>query len=230
MSVVWDMDHNDCFENFVVDSSNQFAYAASLAVAAEHGQAYNPFMIYGDAALGKSHLLNAIRLKIMSQHPALKILYVSAEVFKNDLITAIRFEETSAFRDKYTDIDCLLMDDIQLIAGQERTQEIFLLIFKSLYGMGKQIVITCDQFPDNIPNLVVKRLFRQLEGSLIADIDQPRDIETKRAIVERMAHKLGLKFTIDPIEYPALETFKMKDIHDQLLFCSLLGKNTESRI
>ena len=225
-----DMDHNDCFENFLVDSSNQFAYAASLAVAAEHGQAWNPFIIYGDAALGKSHLLNAIRLKIVSQHPTINILYVSAEVFKNDLITAIRFDKTRAFRDKYTNIDGLLMDDIQLIAGQERMQEEFFHIFKSLYCMGKQVVITCDQFPEDIPNLEGKRLFRKLERSLIADIDQPHDIETKKAIVERMAHKLGLKLTIDSNEYPTLETFKMKDIQDQLLFYSLFGKNTESRI
>lgn len=176
------------FENFVVGASNQFANAACLAVANLPAKNYNPLFIYGGVGLGKTHLLHAIGNHIFS-HRVLpdvkKICYTSAEEFTNEMINSIRFEKMEEFRNKYRRMDILLIDDIQFIAGKERTQAEFFHTFNSLYEARKQIVVTSDKFPKDIPNFE-ERLRSRFEWGLIADI-QPPDIETKVAILRKKA-------------------------------------------
>lgn len=178
---------NYCFERFVVGTSNQFAHAASVSVAEQPAKNYNPLFIYGGVGLGKTHLLNAIGLHSLSLYPDMNVLYVSAEEFMNELINSIRYDKMQKFREKYRNIWCLLMDDIQFIAGKERTQEEFFHTFNTLHDSGKQIVVTSDKFPRDIPNLE-KRLRSRFEWGLIADI-QPPEIETKIAIIEKKSQE-----------------------------------------
>lgn len=176
------------FENFVVGSGNQLAHAASLAVAHNPGQRYNPLFIYGGVGLGKTHLLNAIGQEIIKKAKVddpLKVCYISAEEFTNELINAIRFEKTDGFRKKYRNTEVLLIDDIQFLAGKERTQIEFFHTFNSLYQNKKQIVITSDRYPREIVD-IEERLRSRFEWGLIADI-QPPDIETKVAILKKKA-------------------------------------------
>lgn len=181
---------NYTFDRFVVGPSNQFAHAASIAVAKQPAKNYNPLFIYGGSGLGKTHLLNAIGLMTTASHPELNVMYVSAEAFMNEMINSIRYDRMSKFREKYRNIGSLLIDDIHFLAGKDRTQEEFFHTFNTLHDSGKQIVVTSDKFPKDIPNLE-GRLRSRFEWGLIADI-QPPEIETKIAIIEKKMHEIKI--------------------------------------
>jgi chromosomal replication initiator protein len=183
------------FKTFVVGSCNQFAHAASLAIAEAPGKTYNPLYIYGGVGLGKTHLMHAAGQAIKERNRHLRLAYISAEKFMNELINAIRYDKTQTFREKYRSIDVLLMDDIQFMAGKERTQEEFFHTFNALYDGQKQIVITSDCPPREIPTLE-ERLHSRFEWGLIADMEPP-DLETKVAILKRKADLDGVQLPDD---------------------------------
>ena len=186
------------FDNFVVGASNQFANAACLAVANLPAKNYNPLFIYGGVGLGKTHLLHAIGNHILQNRILLeikKICYLSSEEFTNELINSIRYEKMDEFRNKFRKMDILLIDDIQFISGKERTQAEFFHTFNSLYEGRKQIVVTSDKFPKDIPNFE-ERLRSRFEWGLIADI-QPPDIETKVAILRKKAENENIPLPND---------------------------------
>jgi chromosomal replication initiator protein len=195
------LNENYSFERFVVGSCNQFAHAASVAVAKQPAKNYNPLFIYGGSGLGKTHLLNAIGLMAISTHPSLNIMYVSAEEFMNEMINSIRYDRMPKFREKYRNISCLLIDDIHFLAGKDRTQDEFFHTFNTLHDSGKQIVVTSDKFPKDIPNLE-SRLRSRFEWGLIADI-QPPDIETKIAIIEKKIQENKIELPNNVIHYIA---------------------------
>ena len=173
------------FSSFVVASCNRLAHAAAAAVAETPGKTYNPLYLYGGVGLGKTHLIQATGQAIAARNPSLRIAYLSLERFMNELISAIRYgyDKTNAFRERYRSIDVLLIDDVQFIAGKERTQEEFFHTFNALYDRQKQIVLTSDCPPRDIPE-IEERLHSRFEWGLIADIEPP-DLETKVAIVKR---------------------------------------------
>jgi chromosomal replication initiator protein len=195
------LNDNYNFERFVVGSCNQFAHAASIAVAKQPAKNYNPLFIYGGSGLGKTHLLNAIGLLANATHPSLNIMYVSAEEFMNEMINSIRYDRMPKFREKYRNISCLLIDDIHFLAGKDRTQEEFFHTFNTLHDSGKQIVVTSDKFPKDIPNLE-SRLRSRFEWGLIADI-QPPEIETKIAIIEKKIQENKIELPNNVIHYIA---------------------------
>ncbi len=183
------------YDSFVVGSCNQFAHAASLAVAEAPGRTYNPLYIYGGVGLGKTHLMHACGHAIKQRNSHLNLCYLSSEKFMNELINAIRYDKTPGFREKYRSVDVLLIDDIQFMAGKERTQEEFFHTFNSLYDQQKQIVISSDCAPRDIPTLE-ERLHSRFEWGLIADIEPP-DLETKVAIIKRKAEIMAVAIPDD---------------------------------
>ena len=194
-----DSDYEFTFDTYIVGSSNKFAHAAALAVAANPAGAYNPLFIYGNSGLGKTHLLYAICNDIKKSNPDKTFLYIKGDDFTNELIDSIRKNTTSEFHQKYRQTDVLLVDDIQFIAGKDSTQEEFFHTVNSLYEAKKQIVLTSDSPPKEIQTLE-DRLRTRFEWGLIADI-QPPDFETRIAIVKRKAELLDIKIPNEVCEY-----------------------------
>lgn len=189
------------FDNFVVGPSNRFACAASLAVSEQPAKAYNPLFIYGQVGLGKTHLMQSISHKIKEIHPHLKCKYLSSEQFTNELIDSIRHRSTTEFRQRYRNIDVLLIDDIQFIAGKDSTQEEFFHTFNALHDNRKQIIISSDRSPKEISNLE-DRLISRFSWGLITDI-QPPDFETRVAILKKKAEQDNVHVYDDVITFIA---------------------------
>lgn len=197
------------FENFVVGNSNKYAHAVAVAVAEAPGDIYNPLFIYGGSGLGKTHLMQAIGVHIIRNNPNTKVLYVSTEMFTNELITAINDNKTRSFRNKYRKVDVLLIDDIQFLEGKEATQEEFFHTFEALYQNNKQIVITSDCPPVSLKGLD-ERLRTRFSWNMIADI-QPPDYETRVAILKNLAVKSDLEMTSDLYDVLCMIADQVKD-------------------
>lgn len=185
------------FDNFVVGASNQFAHAASRAVAESPALAYNPLFIYGGVGLGKTHLLHSIGNHV-AKNSDLRIAYVTTEQFTNEVINSIRYDKMIDLRRRYRNVDMLLIDDIQFLAGKERTQEEFFHTFNSLYEARKQIVLSSDRFPKEMPSME-ERLRSRFEWGLIADLQQP-DVETRIAILRKKSEEEGVGISEDVIQ------------------------------
>ncbi len=179
------------FDSFVVGSCNEFAHAAARAVTDRPAKAYNPLYIYGGVGMGKTHLMHAIGQGISENHPGMRVVYVSSEQFMNEMISSLRYDRMSSFHERFRAADALLIDDIQILGSRERTQEEFFHTFNTLHNMRKQIVISSDSPPKQVPGLV-DRLRSRFAWGLMADI-QPPDLETKMAILDRKAEETGVK-------------------------------------
>ena len=186
------------FKNFVVGAGNQFAHAACMAVAEQPGKTYNPLFIYGGVGLGKTHLLNAIGNHVAEQTD-LRIAYLTTEQFTNEVINSIRYDKMMDLRKRYRHIDMLMIDDIQFLVGKERTQEEFFHTFNALYEGHKQIVLSSDRFPKDMPD-IEERLRSRFEWGLIADL-QPPDVETRIAILRKKSEDEGVKLPEDVIQF-----------------------------
>ena len=221
------LNYNYSFERFVVGPCNQFAHAACVAVAEQPAKNFNPLFIYGGVGLGKTHLLNAIGIHSLKLNAERNVLYVSAEEFMNELIGSIRYDRMPKFREKFRNIEYLLIDDIQFIAGKERTQEEFFHTFNTLHDSGKQIVVTSDNFPKDIPNLE-GRLRSRFEWGLVADI-QPPEIEMKIAILGKKAQENNLNLPNNVAYYIASKSeSSIRELEGYLIriaaYASLAGR------
>ena len=191
------------FDRFVVGASNRFAHASCEAVAKDPGRQFNPLFLYGGVGLGKTHLLHAIGNHIRKNNPSLRVLYVTSEKFINEFIDSLRFEKPASFRNKYRNLDCLLIDDIQFLVGRQSSQEEFFYTFNTLYDSHKQVVITSDRPPKELPTLE-PRLISRFEWGVIADI-QPPDLETRIAIMRKKAEEERLYIPDDVVLYIATQ-------------------------
>ena len=196
------------FENFVVGGNNRFAYAASLAVAESPAEAYNPLFLYGGSGLGKTHLMQAIGIQVIKNDPTSNVLYISSETFTNELIEAINTQNTNQFKEKYRNIDILLIDDIQFLEGKEATQEEFFHTFNTLYENNKQIVISSDRPPSNLQKLD-ERLTTRFGFGITADV-QPADFETRVAILKKKIELADIELDSDIEEVCNLIAEKIK--------------------
>jgi chromosomal replication initiator protein len=188
------------FKSFVVGAGNQFAHAACMAVAEQPAKAYNPLFIYGETGLGKTHLLNAIG-NYVAERTDLRIAYLTTEQFTNEVINSIRYDKMMDLRKRYRHIDMLMIDDIQFLAGKERTQEEFFHTFNALYEAHKQLVLSSDRFPKDMPD-IEERLRSRFEWGLIADL-QPPDVETRIAILRKKSEDEGVTLPVDVIQFLA---------------------------
>ena len=191
------------FENFVVGPCNQLAHAAARAIANNPGAVYNPVFIYGTTGVGKTHLVNAIGHAVFEKNPSAKIVYLSSEAFVNELITCLRHQRMDEFKKRFRNVDVLIVDDVQFLAGRERTQEEFFHTFNTLHEARKQLVLTSDKFPKDIPDLE-ERLRNRFEWGLTVDIQAP-DTETRLAIIQQKAEAEGLTLSSDVAAYIADE-------------------------
>ncbi|MDR0957412.1 MAG: chromosomal replication initiator protein DnaA, partial [Candidatus Nomurabacteria bacterium] len=189
------------FDNFIVGTCNDLAHAASQAAAALPGKKYNPIFIYGNSGLGKTHLIQAVGNEILEKTPEKRVLYVSAETFGNEFIEYVRFKKDRNFSNKYRDVDVLIIDDIQFIAGKKSTQEEFFNTFNSLHQSDKQIVISADKPPAEIPDLA-DRLKTRFQMGMTIDVSLP-DYETRCAIIKAKSAASGISLTTDIVEYLA---------------------------
>jgi chromosomal replication initiator protein len=215
------------FETFVVGAGNQFVHAAARKVAERPGKTYNPLFVYGGVGLGKTHILNAVGNQLLADRADMKIVYLSSEQFTNEVINSIRYDKMAEFRNRYRTVDCLLVDDIQFIAGKERTQEEFFHTFNTLYEANKQIVLSSDRSTKEMLE-IEERLRSRFEMGLIADI-QPPDLETKIVILRKKAELEGIPLPNDVALFLASHVrTNIRELEGSLIrlgaFCSLTGQ------
>jgi chromosomal replication initiator protein len=207
---------NYTFGNYIVGSSNQLAYAVGKAIAESPAKGYNPFFVYGGVGLGKTHLMQAVGHEAVTKNPKIKVLYCTSESFTNGMIEAIQNRRTGEFRAKYRNVDILIIDDIQFIAGRESTQEEFFHTFNELYAKGKQIILSSDRPPEAIAKLE-ERLRSRFEGGMIADI-QPPDTDMREAILISKVKRLNLNIPKEVISYLAkMVSSSVRDLEGALV-------------